>query len=134
MELFDWEGEPEKPVGDFASLAASIPLVLSERAMGILRPLIGRDVEVLPLRSAAGSFSALNVLACDCLDLENSVVERFSTGRIKRIEAYSFREERIAERRIFRIPEEIMSRTFVDDVLKEAIERNALTGLIFSKA
>lgn len=120
--------------GDFPSLFAGTPPVFSERALTVLLPLISYTIEALPLKSSSGMYFVVNPQVIDCLDHVESEYERFqSSGKIRRITKYVFHTERIANRHIFRIPEQVVSRTFVTTSFKELVEQNDLLGLQFLK-
>jgi hypothetical protein len=63
----------------------------SERAWECLRPLIGNDVEALPLNSTEGKFYIINVLRhLECVDFEKSLVEHMKNGEILCVKEYIF--------------------------------------------
>lgn len=130
VELFEGEDEDKKPIGNFPSLGGSVPLAISAQALEVLNTLIKDNVEVLDLMTHVGKFYALNVFTSNCLDHSRSVFERFSDGGIMRVDKYAFRPGTLKGKHIFRIPE-VWSHTFVDDVFKQAVEKNRLKGLLF---
>jgi len=131
--LFDANEEDQKTIGDFPSFGGVVPLMIKNRGLNALITLIHDDVEVLKVNTDKGKYSALNVFSRDCLDQDRSIVQRFKTGRIKVIEKYTFKTKCLEGVHIFRLPEEIMSRTFVDDEFKHTVESNELHGLRFFK-
>lgn len=133
VKLFEYESEEsqeEKPIGDFPSFAGIVPLFISALALKILHPLIKNNVEVLNVLTDIGTFYALNVFTCNCLDQTKSVFVRFDDGGIMRVERYAFRPGSLEGKHIFRIPE-VWSNTFVDEAFKQTVEENRLEGLVF---
>src|SRR5450432_4439835 len=81
----------KKRHGDFPSFLG-IP-IFSERALKLLLPLIRDSIEVLPLMCETENLFAINVVrVMDCLDHDLSEFEKFSDGRIMRVENYVFKE------------------------------------------
>lgn len=123
--------EKDKPIADFAS-AGTAPAI-NEKAKSIVSPLISRTVELLPLLSNKDSYYAMNVELVDCLDVGNSIVERFkSSNRIMSVEIYAFNWDRLEGINMFRIPELGLGRLFVTDTFKQKVEDAKLLGLLFS--
>jgi hypothetical protein len=68
----------------------------------------------------------------DCLDVEHSEgVERFSDGGVMDVERYCLKTSMLAGKHIFKLPRETLGRLLVDDVFRDAVEKNGLTGLEF---
>ena len=129
-------GFPENPGedGDFPSLADYNQLpIMSKRAWDILRPLVGYCCEPLPIIYPSGDpFFIIHVMeTIDCLDPERSQVKRFSDGRIMRVFRYSFRQDMLVGKRIFKLPRQSAGELIVDDHFRAAVETNGLRGLIF---
>lgn len=137
MELFNGdemevEKEVSKPVGDF--IHGVVAEAVCAKAKRVLEPIIMKDVEFLPLKTDSGMYYELNVKHVNCLDVSNSIVQRFpSSGRIMKVAKYRFFEDELKGINIFRIPELRTSLTFVSDIFKSTVENNNLTGLIFNR-
>lgn len=118
----------KKPHSDFPSLTGTVP-IFSERALQILFPLIEKDVEVLELNTPVQKLYLINVInKIDCLDREKSELFFFSNGAIKNIKNITFKEEKIGNSHIFKMPEWRV-RTYVSDVFKETVIKNNLVGI-----
>ena len=126
--LFEYDGEP---VADFASIGGAVPFAISETTLTFLSPLISADSEALELVVDFGRYFLLNVFALDSLDADWSSIRRFSSGRVRRVEAYAFKEVAIRGHHIFRLPQEAMGRTFVDEVFKRDYDDHGFRGLDF---
>jgi hypothetical protein len=121
------------PYGDFPPLSSALPVV-SENTLNLIFNLIQDYVEFLPLKCDSGNFYIINVISIiDCLDHSLSTFKRFSSGRVMRVEKYVFRPNCIGQTPIFKIPEQVRNRQYVTDPFKEVVERNALSGLLFTK-
>jgi len=131
VEWFIEKEEDRKPVGDFPTIAGIVPLIMSEKARTKLTDVIQENVEFLPLEASFGIYYAANVHVVDCLEREKSQLIRFSDGGIMRVERYAFNTDILKGMHIFRIPEEVLSRTFVDEDFKSAAEEHGLKGLTF---
>ncbi|MCX7841375.1 MAG: hypothetical protein N2559_18220 [Anaerolineae bacterium] len=133
VELWEYEGEERKPLGDFPGLAI-IPLSISARALKLLHPLVKDNTETLNLitEPPLGKFYALNIFFADCLDHSRSVLVRYTDGEIMDVDKYAFRPNCLEGKHIFRLPE-VWTYVFVDDVFKQAVEQNGLEGLVFYK-
>ena len=120
--------------GDFPSLDCHAP-VFSERAWVALSPLIGHAAQALPLIYPDDQvYFVLNVLELvDCLDQSESVIDRYSDGRISHVEKYVFIFERLKGKDFFKIPETAGLEVLVSDRFIGAVESNGLKGLIFKK-
>jgi hypothetical protein len=133
FSLFEADYEVDKPIGDFSGIASVVPLIVSSKTRDVLSSFVKDQVEFLPIETEVGDFQALNVMIVDCLDHSKSKFKRFNDGRIMRVEKYAFKPETLKGLHIFRIPEEVMSRIYVDKAFKEIVEENSLTGLDFNK-
>lgn len=120
--------------GDFPSLSNfnEVP-VFSQRAWDALQPLIGAFCEALPIHHYSGKpFVLVHVMTTiDCLDVEQSSVERSSDGRICDVDEYAFHEEMLANVHIFKLPPESGGELIVDDVFRQAVQAARLKGLDF---
>jgi hypothetical protein len=92
-------------------------------------------LEFLPISLVDTTIWAVNVLEIfDCLDEDASDIERFkSSGRVKRINRYAFRETMIHQSvLIFKIPQMVRTEIYATDQFKEKIEIGGVTGLKFN--
>lgn len=108
---------------------------LTKRAVEILSPLIGENVEFLPLISKDGQFYTMNVInVVHALDIDRSKLERFEkSGKVMIIDEYVFHKDRIEDQLIFKIPEQIRSRVYVTDRFRDAVEKAGLGGFRFKQ-
>lgn len=135
INLALWEGEypkkeKKKPLADFMNSGLIIDAV-SQHGKDILEPLVGEQVEFLPLETPFTPYYGLHVKHVNCLDLSKISAKYFSDGRVMRVEQYAFYWEKLEGIHIFRLPELGLSRLFVSDEFKQIVEENALTGLMF---
>jgi hypothetical protein len=114
--------------------------VVSQRAIDVLGELLLPHTELLPIEVAPSSsgfeydYFAVNVITVvDCLDHDRSLFKRYSTGRIMKIERYSFIENRISGIPIFKIPESTTVSVFVSSKFRSAYKQAGLTGWRFEK-
>lgn len=115
--------------GEFPSLSTAI--VFSNKALQILKPLIEKSVEFLPLQCYSGEFVILKPPSINCLDYECARVRRFpSSGRVMDVLSYAFKIESLNNKNIFKIPEQ-KARVYVSQKFKDCVEGNKLEGLIF---
>ncbi len=134
LELFEGETgheeeEQKLPIPDFAK--GYIVTACSERARGIIEPLMKGQVEFLPLITPVGRYFEMNIQRLSCLDVEHSEVKRFRSGRIMEVIKYAFIWERLEGQHIFWIREVGTTPTFVSGEFKRVVEENGLTGLLF---
>lgn len=128
------ERRKDKQPSDFPSPIRDCP-VLSLRAWECLAPLIGPCVEPLSIRSTKNEFVLLNVLArCPAFDAERSVgVRRDSFGILHDAMRWAFRPGVHIGSDMFRINTEV-SRVFVTERFRKAVEANELVGLLWFAA
>lgn len=121
------------PLSDFPM--DTVPPKLSKRAWDVLRPLIGKAVEALPVATPFGTYFALNVLdVIDCLDYPRSEFTYYPAsmgGEMHRIIKYHLKSSLIRDKPIFKIPEE-MTKVIVSEEFKELVVGASLEGLDFS--
>jgi hypothetical protein len=115
-------------MGDFPSLGPGAYTVCSEKAWNLLRPLIGSEVELLPIGKLSGqNFYIIHVLAeIDALDQTKSKFFIFEGERGGILE-YVFHDGAIEEKHIFRIPE-ALDRVFISEAFKKIVDDNGLVG------
>lgn len=125
---------PDKGIGDVLGLTVGA-IVVKEKAMKFLEPLIGNCVEFLPVMYEQNQqlwlMNVLNVV--DCFDLDNSEVSYFRSNpaKVMSYDKFAFKEKRIEGHKIFKIPETIQAQIFVTDELKSLIESSELKGFYF---
>jgi hypothetical protein len=122
-----WIGSGEK--GDFPNLAGHVPVV-SDRALEVLRPLLGEDVDVLPLDIPGGGYAALHVRDFpDCLDTQASDVRWLEPGLAYDVVKYEFDAECLEGHHLFRLPQLALVRTFLSGAAMDRIRQAGLVGL-----
>jgi len=123
-------GEPV----DFLS-ALSGKTAVSERALQAITPLVGAAIEPLPLDcedEPDRHYFLLNFLdLVDCLDEEQSVVERGSEGYISVIWKYAFKPGTADGHHLFRLKQDPLGDTLASDEFKTLVEDHGLVGLKF---
>ena len=125
-------GREEKlPIADLMN--GLVFLSISEIADSKLHSLMEDQVELLQLETEIGKYYELNIRRISCLDEEKCVLKRPSSGKsILYVERYAFIMDNILGRNIFLSTELGFTVCFVSDDLKNLIEKNSLSGLIFS--
>jgi hypothetical protein len=124
--------EREQKRGDFIGLPSA--LGCSKKAYKILDPLIKKSVKLLPVNCSEGDYSLLKVTdIVDCLDHENSGIDRFDSGRIMWINPFAFYPDKLRDKHFFKIPE-IETIYFASQIFKDCVEKHNLEGLIFRPA
>jgi len=121
--------------GDFPALNdfCRIP-VFSQRAWDVLRAAVDCRWEALPIIHPCGKqYYLIHVMeTIDCVDVERSEgVQLFDDGRVMEIERYCLKTEVLAGKHVFKTPVATGAELFVDDVFREAVEKNGLKGLEF---
>ena len=104
-------------------------LVLRERAVAALGPLLERDGELLPLACEDADlwlFNALTVV--DALDEERSELFRFDDGAILDVTRYEFRPDVVAGPAVFKVPQLLRGPLFIGDELATAMSTAGLSG------
>jgi len=103
---------------------------LSFHTVEALSDLLRQNGQILPLFSEDGDYCVYNVTTLlDALDEERSVVDRFSSGGIMRVQRFTFRPEIIAAHPIFKIPQLPRAHTFITDAFLRQVQSARLTGL-----
>lgn len=119
--------EPKLKRGDTFEFASE-PLILSGRAVDVLRPHLERAGELLSLPHAGETFWILNVTKfVDCLDHEKTDIDKLGM-----FDEPKFHGERIGDATIFKIPEN-SAMLFVTDAFKSDVESGGLKGFLFEK-
>ncbi|MPZ41568.1 MAG: hypothetical protein GEU95_26690 [Rhizobiales bacterium] len=123
----DDEGEP-RAQADLPWLGGHV-LVLRERAVTMLAPLLDRYGELLPLACPDADLWLFNVLTVvDALDEKNSELIRFDDGDILNVERYEFRPDLVAGVAVFKVPQLLRGPLFVGDEFVDAVAATGLTG------
>ncbi|MCK2238967.1 MULTISPECIES: imm11 family protein [unclassified Crossiella] len=128
--------EPVREKGDGPSdfpWYMSLTLLLKDRAIDVLAPLLAEFGELLPARFPDARLALLNVLnVVDALDEEASEIIRFqSSGRIMRIETPVFRPELVPPRSVFKIPQMPAGEIFYTEEIVREFEKSGFAGLWF---
>lgn len=110
-------------------------LIISQKALKVLKPIIENDVEILPVNfqdKEKGKYHVINVTALlDCLDLENCDLKLFDDGSVMHIRKYSFFTDKIEGHNIFKTEKASQSRIFVTDEFYNAVIDNDLSSFNF---
>lgn len=118
--------------GDFPWFPAVAAPVFSQRALDVLRGLIGPNAEPLPLVCGEQMLYLINTLdIVDCLDHSKAVVSYYDDGTPRRVVCYAFADDRIRDKHLFKVPESCNVDTLVSEQFKKTVEQNALKGLTF---
>lgn len=122
-----------KKFPDFFEIDNSGVIAISQTALEESNHFFNDDIELLPLRTDAGEYFAINILKfIDCFNKEisNCKLNEFNTiTSYKFIELY---EERLEGVHFFKIPELPFTNLVVNDVL-EFYEKKAFLGLEFDE-
>lgn len=105
-------------------------LIIREQALPLLRPLLEKYGEILPLRCAepVSLFNVTNIL--DALDEERSKIARFENGDVLAIEKHVFRVDAIEDSELFRLPGRA-SNIYLREALVRRIGELGLRGIAF---
>lgn len=105
-------------------------LIVRDRALTSLRPLLERYGEILPLRcdEPVSLFNATTIL--DALDEERSEIVRFDDGGLLAIERHVFRPDVIGNCETFKLPGRA-SRIYLQETVVRRIGELGLVGLAF---
>jgi len=119
--------------GDFLYLFPTL-FGVGKTASQVLAPLVGRELELLPVNDTTGDIAALlnftNVL--DALDEPASELRRFSSGRVMQVTKYAFRPALVGGAHVFRVPQ-LFTVIFATLRFKELVADAGLTGLLFDQ-
>ena len=128
--------EINKPIGDVFSITVS-SFCLNSRAYEILKSYLDKHCQIFEIQSQGEKMYVVNVTdIIDCLDCEKSEIEYFkSSGRIKRVLKYAFRQEKIQNTMIFKLPGTgfVNSIPFVTEDFKNIVEENNIKGFKFEE-
>lgn len=117
---------------DFLPIA-KVGIVITQKAVDVLKPLLGNSVELLPLRSFKQPMYFVNVLeSLDCLDEDETIYKLSAVTKTKvGIVKFAFDPEKIADKHIFKI-KGFWYNTFVSDEFRKICKENDLQGVDFS--
>lgn len=118
--------------GDMPLFYTHLP-VISNRVKEKIEGLISEAVEFLPVTKEEEKFWVINILkVLDCVDMDNSLFKKLSTGKIIWFTKYEFIPEKIQSEHIFKISNLKLSLVFVSDVFKKVIEESGFKGFEFT--
>lgn len=124
--------ETQNNVADFPDLSGV--LVVTPQTLSVISDLLEKQTELLPLVCVDGIYDELyiaNVITVlDCLDHKRSDLKYFDDGRVMWIYQHVFNMECVGNTSIFKIKEQ-HNRIYVNDIFKQTVEENGLTGLRF---
>jgi hypothetical protein len=105
-------------------------LIVRDRALPSLRPVLGRYGEILPLRceEPVSLFNATMIL--DALDEDRSEIVRFDNGDLLEIERHVFRPDVIGNSEVFKLPVRASS-IYLQETVVRRIGEIGLVGVAF---
>lgn len=120
----------KQKLGDLGSLVRDDVIIMNQRAVDLLRPLIQGSVELLPYETEVGIYNLVNVLdEGDYLDRTKTDCNRIlSNGLCAGINKFVFNADAIRGKHIFRIPDKPTTR-FVSDEFIETCRLHKLEGI-----
>jgi len=129
LELFKGEKRSDAPY-----LSPGV-LVVSKKTIEVFSDLLEGAVEYLPVECDNMDYYLINVVnIVDCIDYERSEVKRFSSsGRIMKFKKFAFKDDKVGNNHIFKIPELTKGYIFVSDVLKNRILQSKIAGIGFEE-
>lgn len=132
--------DPHRPESDFINFIPGALLLGSAIEHMDIFSFCEMAGELLPVANNGREYQLLNVLECiNCLDQEKTEWKYTkSSGKRMRILKYAFNKSMFPESSVFKIPENIASRIFTyeglkdpEDEFKPTVEKLGLTGLNF---
>jgi hypothetical protein len=122
-----------RSINHYPCINLAIP-AFSSHAAGVLGDFLGRNGELLPIRTSCGEFYFYNLLSiADVLDTERSTLSWSSKPiRAGFIKNYEFFAGRMQDLEIFRIPQAPLG-IYVTDAFVSAAMKASLSGLRFHK-
>lgn len=105
---------------------------VDQLAHDIFEPYLRECAEFLPLTTDApeGPFWIVNIVEIvDCLDYERAAFEE--RAGVQRVTQYAFRADRLENKLLFRVPEQLTGRVFATEAFRQIVETNRITGLTF---
>jgi hypothetical protein len=104
---------------------------LSKKAVEFLMPLIGNNVQLLPLKHPTFEYFRLNVLqVIDAIDYEKSTFRKLSNGKLLTVKEYVFKPDCLMGVDIFKVPY-FTTNVYVSDRFRQTVLDNNLTGFEF---
>jgi len=110
-------------------------MVMSQKAVEALTPLIQDSVEILPLKTMAKApFFFVNILeSLDALDEEKTVFQYSCVSKTKiGIKKFVFDPEKVFDKHIFKI-KGFWFNTFISDEFRQVCKKNDLQGIDFKR-
>jgi hypothetical protein len=122
----------QRPESDFYAYLDWRRIAVTRYAWEILQPLVGDNVEPLPLACPSVDLLALNVLlVLDCLDLSNAEPQ-YSADEGRWYSGVRFKDGACRGIPVFKVPSyKHESYIYVSDEFKALVETNGLRGLRF---
>ncbi|TGE07765.1 imm11 family protein [Hymenobacter fodinae] len=122
--------DTREKIADLGSLVSDGVLVFSQKAVDILRPLLGKSVELLPYKTEVGPYYLVNVLdEGEYLDRERTESDEIlSDGRCVGINKFAFHADRLRGKHIFRISDDPVTR-FISGEFVAACREHGLSGI-----
>ena len=106
--------------------------IFRRRTLSLLEDLLRGHGEFLPLACEEEDLYVFNVTRLiNALDVQNSTVSRFSSGKLMRITQYSFHEDRLHGAVLFKIPDLRVSPVFCSQIFVDSWRSAGFTGLDF---
>lgn len=132
LELSDWEAPGDSILTDCVHIGAYGPLLLSERAISALGPLLSDAGYFLPTELAADTCYKLFICEreIDALDQERSDLTRFEDGMVWKVLRYELKPDLLRDMHVVRLKHR-RSRVFVSDHFVQQVDRHHLTGFVF---
>ena len=129
-----YKDELDKPIGDVFSITPS-SYIMNEKAYKILYPYLKSHSQIFKINNNGTIFYVINVTdLIDCLDYDNSEIKRFpSSGRIMRVIKYVFKNEKLKNVTIFKLPEFPKAISYVTEEFKNVVEENNIKGFKFKE-
>jgi hypothetical protein len=104
---------------------------LSKKAVEILIPLLGNNVQLLPLKHPTFEYFRLNVLqVIDAIDYEKSTFRKLPNGKLLTVKEYVFKPDCLMGIDIFKDPY-FTTNVYVSDRFRQTVLDNKLTGFDF---
>lgn len=124
----------ERKIGDLQAFFGGV-FAVNEKTINTVNQYFQTDtIEFLPLTYDKQNYYAVNILELlDCIDYKRSSINRFSDGKIMSFNKYSFAQDKIEGRHIFKITDEPRKFPFVSDEFRERVIENGLTGFLFTE-
>jgi|GEM_PF-1464258 len=110
-------------------------IVMSQKAVAALIPLMQHSIEVLPLKTMVREpFFFVNMLeSLDALDEEKTVFQYSSVSKTKiGIEKFAFNPEKVIDKHIFKI-KGFWYNTFISDEFRQVCKKHKLEGLTLTR-